>query len=57
MRVAPLRTAAEVATGRPVVVVVVIVCPLDEGGGSPAQGTDASDGLAVARTGCWMSHI
>jgi hypothetical protein len=46
MMVPPLRTAADVATGRPVAVVVVIVCPLDEGGISPAQETDASDGLA-----------
>src|SRR4029453_3332428 len=31
MSVAPLRIAPDVATGRPVAVVVVIVCPLDDG--------------------------
>src|SRR5215204_4088021 len=31
MSVAPLRIAADVATGRPVAVVVVIVCPIDDG--------------------------
>src|SRR5919197_5654285 len=31
MRVAPLRIAPDVARGRPVAVVVVIVCPLDDG--------------------------
>src|SRR5919107_6158323 len=56
MMVAPLRTAADEAAGRPVAVVVVIVCPLDEGGGSPAQETDASDGLALAGTGSRSSE-
>src|SRR5829696_2162724 len=56
MSVAPLRIAPEVATGRPVAVVVVIVCPPSDGCGSPAQETDASDGLALAGTGSRSSE-
>src|SRR5919112_6627685 len=54
MSVAPLRIAPDVATGRPVAVVVVIVILSTVGGGSPSQETYASDGLALPGTG-WRS--